>query len=138
MSTTLAEEVVVAAAFRVRSVLPLALHDQKFFILSVSQNSVCLFEATKTAIRALDLESSATSMRAGLGARGPRAAAPVPLNGGGGVEFHGHGAGDELDKNALERFLRVVDRGVRERLGQARDPRSCWPASTTTCRCSSP
>ncbi|MEZ5218019.1 MAG: hypothetical protein R2715_15865, partial [Ilumatobacteraceae bacterium] len=27
-----------------------------------------------------------------------------------------------LDKNALERFLRVVDRGVCERLGQARDP----------------
>lgn len=41
---------------------------------------------------------------------------------GGGGQFHGHGAGDEVDKAALERYLRAVDRGLAERLGPVEEP----------------
>ncbi len=30
--------------------------------------------------------------------------------------YHGHGVGDEIDKQALERFFRAVDRGLQARL----------------------
>jgi hypothetical protein len=42
--------------------------------------------------------------------------------GGTDVRFFGHGAGKELDKRALERFFRVVDRGVLDLVGATRIP----------------
>jgi hypothetical protein len=36
--------------------------------------------------------------------------------------FHGHGEGAEIDKQTLERFFRVVDRGLRSRLGPDEHP----------------
>ncbi len=116
------EEVVVAASFRVRPVLPAMSRDETFFVLSLSQNTVQLFEATRSAMTMLDLGSMATSMDEALALEDPEAQLQSHSTGGGGEEFHGHGAGDELDKAATQRFLRAVDRGVRERLGDARGP----------------
>jgi hypothetical protein len=122
VSTPLSEEVVVAASFRVRPLLSSISSDRRFFVLSLSQNAVQLFEATDSAITVMDLGSTATSMAEALAFEDPERQLQFHSTGGGGVEFHGHGAGAELDKNAIERFLRVVDRGVCERLGDARDP----------------
>ncbi len=119
---SLAEEVVVAASFRVRPVLSLVSRDETFFVLSLSQNDVQLFEATRSAITMLDLGSTATSMDEALSLEDPERQLQFHSTGGGGVAFYGHGAGAELDKNAIQRFLRAVDRGVCERLGDAREP----------------
>jgi hypothetical protein len=70
----------------------------------------------------LDLGPTATSMDEALALEDPERQLQFHSTGGGGIEFHGHGAGAELDKTAIERFMRVVDRGVCERLGDARDP----------------
>jgi hypothetical protein len=121
VSLPLAEEVVVAASFRVRPLLPVMSRDETFFVLSLSENAVQLFEATRSAITMLDLGSAATSMEEALALEDPERQLQSHSTGGGGEEFHGHGAGDELDKAATQRFLRAVDRGVRERLGDARE-----------------
>lgn len=122
VSLSLTEEVVVAASFRVRPVLSVVSRDESFFVLSLSQNEVQLFEATSSTITMLDLGSAATSMDEALALEDPERQLQFHSTGGGGVEFHGHGAGAELDKTAIERFLRAVDRGVCERLGDAHEP----------------
>ena len=122
VSLSLTEEVVVAASFRVRPVLPVMSRNETFFVLSLSQNAVQLFEATRSAITMLDLGSTAKSMDEALALEDPERQLQSHSTGGGGEEFHGHGAGAELDKSAIERFLRVVDGGVCERLGDARQP----------------
>ncbi len=122
VSRSLTEEVVVAASFRVRPVLSLLSRDERFFVLSLSQNAVQLFEATRSAITILDLGSAATSMEEALALEDPERQLQFHSTGGGSVEFHGHGAGAELDKEAIQRFLRAVDRGVCERLGDAHEP----------------
>lgn len=122
VSLSLTEEVVVAASFRVRPVLSLVSRDETFFVLSLSQNAVQLFEATRSGITILDLGSTATSMDETLALEDPERQLQFHSTGGGGVGFHGHGAGAELDKTAIQRFLRAVDRGVCERLGDAREP----------------
>ncbi len=122
VSLSLTEEVVVAASFRVRPVLSLMSRDETFFVLSLSQNAVQLFGATRSAITMLDLGSTATSMAEALALEDPERQLQFHSTGGGSVEFHGHGAGAELDKEAIQRFLRAVDRGVCERLGDAHEP----------------
>ena len=122
VSLSLTEEVVVAASFRVRPVLSLVSRDETFFVLSLSQNAVQLFEATRSVITMVDLGSTATSMDEALALEDPERQLQFHSTGGGGVEFHGHGAGAELDKTATQRFLRAVDRGVCERLGDAHEP----------------
>ncbi|MBK5268543.1 MAG: hypothetical protein JJE47_14030 [Acidimicrobiia bacterium] len=122
VALSLTEEVVVAASFRVRPVLSVVSRDESFFVLSLSQNEVQLFEATSSTITKLDLGSAATSMDEALTLEDPERQLQSHSTGGGGVEFHGHGAGAELDKTAIQRFLRAVDRGVCERLGDAHEP----------------
>jgi hypothetical protein len=46
----------------------------------------------------------------------------VRSGGGGTAQFHGHGVGDEVDKAAIERYVRAVDRGLSERIGSSRQP----------------
>jgi len=122
VSLPLTEEIVVTASFRVRPVLPVMSRDETFYVLSLSQNAVQLFEATRSAITLLDLGSTATSMDEALALEDPERQLQSHSTGGGGEEFHGHGAGAELDKSAIERFLRAVDGGVCELLGDAREP----------------
>ena len=122
VSVSLTEEVVVAASFRVRPMLPVMSRDETFYVLSLSQKAVQLFEATRSAITLLDLGSTATSIDEALAFEDPERQLQSHSTGGGGVEFHGQGAGGELDKTAIQRFLRAVDRGVCERLGDAREP----------------
>ena len=112
----LAEEAVVGRSFRVRPLLPLLSGDGHFFVLAVSLNQVRLYEATRFTIDELTLGPIPGSMAEALAHEDPEAQLQVRSGGKGGV-YHGHGVGDEIDKQALERFFRAVDRGLRARLG---------------------
>ena len=116
----LAEEVTVAASFRVRPVLPL-LGDEAFFVLSLSQNAVRLFHATRHTIGALEPDLVPGSMAEALAHEDPERQLQY-RSVGGQAQFHGHGAGAEINKAALERYLRAVDRAAIERLGDSRQP----------------
>jgi hypothetical protein len=118
----LVDEVTVASSFRIVPLIPLLSGDGFFFVLALSQNSVRLFEASRHRIGELDRGPIPASMDEALAHEDPERQLQVRSGGGGTALFHGHGAGDEVDKAAIERYLRAVDRGVRERIGNTRQP----------------
>jgi hypothetical protein len=118
----LAEEVTVAGSFRVRPLLASVSGDDRCFVLALSQNSVQLFEATRYTMTRLDAGSIPESMDAALEFEDPERQLQSHSVGGGDVAFHGHGVGGEVERDAIERFLRAVDRGVIDALGDVRDP----------------
>jgi hypothetical protein len=122
VSLSLTEEVVVAASFRVRPVLPEMSRDETFYVLSLSQNAVQLFEATRSSITMLDLgrlrrrwtrrwRSRIPSVNSSPTRRAESASSSMAM-----------APGPSWTSPRLERFLRVIDQGVCERLGDADDP----------------
>jgi hypothetical protein len=110
------EEVTVAASFRLRPLLPFRSDHDRFVILALSQGSIRLFEATRHTIAELDLGPIPASIDVALAHEDPERQQQFHNSGGPAPQFHGHGAGAELDK------------------AEPADPRWCWPASPTTCR----
>jgi Bacterial archaeo-eukaryotic release factor family 3 len=124
----LPELLVVADRFHVKPLLPLLANDQRFYVLALSQNEVRLLEGTRQSVDEVELEHVPENLAevlkyddlekelllhiAGSSGGGRRARAV----------FHGHGAGGEVDKVLLERFLRSVDEGLREILRDERAP----------------
>ena len=111
----LEEEVTIGPSFRTRPLMGLVAGDGHFYVLALSVNSVRLFEATRFTIAELPLGPIPASMADALAHEDPEAQLQVRAGGQGGM-FHGHGVGDEIDKQALERFFRAVDRGVQTQL----------------------
>jgi hypothetical protein len=115
------EGVSVGPAFRVRPLLRLLTGDRHFYLLALSQNEVRLFAGTKFTMAELSLGPIPPDMASALAHEDPEAQLQVRAGGQAGM-FHGHGQGAEVDKQALERFFRAVDRGLRFRLGPDRHP----------------
>ncbi len=111
----LEEEVMIGPSFRTRPLLGLVAGDGIFYVLALSVNSVRLFEATRFTIAELPLGPIPASMAEALAHEDAEAQLQVRAGGQAGI-FHGHGVGDEIDKQALERFFRAVDRGLQARL----------------------
>jgi len=118
------ELTVVADRYHVKPVLPLLTGDGQFYVLALSQNEVRLLRATRHSIGEVELVGVPESLADALkhddpekqlqfhtgtsGGRGGRAAV-----------FHGH----EADlKDAILRYLRQIDRGVREVLKGSQAP----------------
>jgi hypothetical protein len=118
----LVEEVAVASSFRAVPLVPLLSGDGRFFVLALSQNSVRLFDASRHRIGELDRGPIPESMDEALAHEDPERQLQVRSGGGGAAQFHGHGAGLEVDKAALERYVRAVDRGLSKRVGSADQP----------------
>ena len=113
---SLPELVVVGDHFHVKPLLDLLTYDHRFFVLALSQHGVRLLQGSRHDVQEVDLGDAPMSLaqvlkyddlerqhnlhvatRGGTGAR---------------VVFHGHGAGGEVDKALLDRWVRAVDDGV--------------------------
>jgi len=116
------EEVNVNQSFRIRPLLPIVADGGTFLVLALSENSVRLFEATRYSIGELERGSIPGSIAEALAHEDRERQLQVRSGGAGTAEFHGHGVGDEIDKAALERYFRAVDRGLRERVGPSQQP----------------
>jgi len=116
------EEVAVGLSFRLGPLLPLLAGDGHFFVLGLSQNQVKLYEATRSTIAELPVGSIPASMAEALAHEDPERQLQFRSGGGHAAQFHGHGAGGEVDKQTLERFFRAVDRGVVAMLGDDPSP----------------
>lgn len=114
------EQVGVGERFRLRPLLPLLTGDGHFFVLALSQNEVRLYEGTRFTVAELDRGPVPASMAEALAHEDPEAQLQVHTSGAAGM-FHGHGEGGEIDKQALERYFRAVDRGLLDRLGAQRN-----------------
>lgn len=122
LARPLQDSVVVGSAFRLRALLPEVEGDGVFDVLALSQKQVRLLRANRTAVAPLDIGSTPTSLEEALAFEDPERQLQVRSAGGRTAKFHGHGAGEELDKGALERYFRAVDHGLSKVLGTPRPP----------------
>lgn len=120
----LPEGVVVGQSFRLRPLVPLLDGDGRFHILSLSQEEIRLFEASRLAIREIELTDMPTSIDEALAQDDPDGlrARHGNASANGRAHLHGHGGGSERDKHEFERYVKAVDAGIRRHIGEGRDP----------------
>jgi hypothetical protein len=118
VAVDLAETVMVGDSFHLTPLAPLLSGNGEFLILVVSQNLVKVYGADRWHKWELDTshapDAIPASMKAALAHEDHERQLQQRSSGTGEAQFHGHGSGDELDKAAIERFLRAVDHGVAE------------------------
>jgi release factor family 3 len=113
-----AELVVVTDRFHVKPLLALLTAGHRFYVLALSQNQVRLLEGTPHDVQEAELPDAPQSLGDALKYDDLEKELGLHVAGRGGpgarAVFHGHGAGGEVDKALVERFLRQVDDGLRE------------------------
>ncbi len=116
------ERAMVGDRFFVKPLLPLLSGDGLFYVLSLSQKRVRLFEASRYSMAELDLSGVPTNMEEALGRDTPESHLQYHTRtpGGGGrrpAVFHGQGGGaDEDHKKDVLQFFQVLDKGIHETL----------------------
>lgn len=122
----LEEGLFVGNGFRLRPLLPLTSENGSFFVLSLSQNEVRLFEATRSNMGEIDLGPRPGSLAEALAdeehQRQLQVRSSGKANAAGRSMYHGHGAGEEIDKQQLERYFRAVDGSLGGILGEGGHP----------------
>lgn len=120
----LRDMVVVGPTFHTKPLIEFLQAPERFWVLSVSQKEVRIWEGTVTELAPMNLATVPTSLQEALGTvivtdrlnlRSPRGRGAAPI-------FHGHGAGKDDTKQELEKFFRAVDAGVRELLADEIGP----------------
>jgi hypothetical protein len=120
----LRDMVVVGPTFHTKPLIEFLQAPERFWVLSVSQKEVRIWEGTVTELGPVNLASVPASLQEAIGAevvtdrlnlRSPRGRGAAPI-------FHGHGAGKDDTKQELEKFFRAVDTGVRELLADEIGP----------------
>jgi Bacterial archaeo-eukaryotic release factor family 7 len=116
------ELVVVTDRFHLKPLISLLTGDGQFYILALSQNLVRLFQGTRYSISEIELEDVPTSMAEALKYDDPEKSLQfhtgTPQGGSGSraAIFHGHGAGNDDEKENILRYFRCVDKGLQELL----------------------
>lgn len=115
------EVVVVADTFHTKPLLRFLHSNRRYFVLSITQNDVALYEGSSFGAGAVELHGVPASLRDALGV-------PVhdrTLSGHGPGEsfvFHGRGPGREEEKEELLKYFRAIDRGLRDLLRDEHAP----------------
>lgn len=106
---------------------------QRFHVLALSQNSVRLFDCTRSSIREIDLQDVPESLTEAVGSDwkqpslqshsgGPPTSGGRPAGRRRAAQFHGRGFGTEDSKDEITRFVRRVDEGLLKLLGDRTAP----------------
>jgi len=116
------ELVVVSDRFHLKPLLPLLTGDGQFYILALSQNQVRLFQGTRYKVKEVELEDVPTSIAEALKYDDPEKKLQFHTGTAGGASgdrsamFHGHGSGNDEQKDNILRYFRKVNAGLRELL----------------------
>lgn len=113
------ERLIIARSYYVRPVLPLFTNNGHYYILAISQKAVRLFEGTRHSVGQIDLpEGAPESLMEALNLDDPEKQLQVrsgtPQGGMRAGMFHGQGPGEEEQKERIERYLNLVDTGLKE------------------------
>ena len=112
------EQLVIDSTYYFKPVLPFFTNNGRYYILAISQDQVRLFEGTRYSVQQMDLpqgtpgsleealqfddQEKQLQFHTGTAQGGMRAGM-----------FHGHGQGDEVQKERIERYLNLVDAGLK-------------------------
>ncbi|QMS92317.1 hypothetical protein HUN01_33775 [Nostoc edaphicum CCNP1411] len=124
----LPELVVVSDRFHLKPLMSLLTGDGQFYILALSQNLVRFFQASRFSINEIELESVPTSIAEALKYDDPEKSLQfhtgTPQSGSGNraAIFHGHGAGNDDEKENILRYFRQVNNGLQELLQNQKSP----------------
>jgi hypothetical protein len=110
------ETVAAANYFYLRQLSALFHKSASFFVLQLGKNHVALYQASDSKLSPIEHSDIPPSMEVALAHEDLERQLQMRSVGHGNNAFHGHGAGDEIDKAVLERFFRAVDHGVCEAL----------------------
>lgn len=128
---TFAEKVVVSSRLWVRPLLPMLTAEGQFYLLTLSQNQVRLFRATRFALRKVALPQIPHSLAEATKydqVEPVRQIHSIASAGSGtgrrAVAFHGHGTASDAKtvKDTLHHFLQAVDSGVCDLLANDSTP----------------
>ncbi len=120
----LSDLVVVGPTFHTRPLIEFLQAPERFWVLSVTQKEVRMWEGTVSELAPVNLASVPASLQEALGTEVVSDRLNLRSSRGGGAApiFHGHGAGKDDTKQELEKFFRAVDSGVRELLADEIGP----------------
>jgi len=110
------EKVTASDYFYLRQLSPLFHTSPSFFVLQLGKNHVALYRAIDSKLSRINHSDIPPSLDVALAHEDLERQLQMRSVGHGNNAFHGHGAGDEVDKAVLERYFRAVDRGVCEAL----------------------
>lgn len=128
LPVTFQDLVVVAPTFHTRPLMEYLQAPDRYWVLSISQNEVRLWQGTRSGLTPVDLAGVPRSLQEALGYEFERdelqfhSPKQAGTSGGTGAIFHGHGVGQDDAKSELKRFFRKVDDGVRELLADEIGP----------------
>ncbi len=126
LPVTFEETLVVSERFHIKPLLSLLTSDSRFFILALSQNRVRLLEATRQTAFEVELGDLPLSLAESAGETATERQLQShtgPPSGAGerAAMFFGHDLSKE-NKDKLARWFRMIDRKLREVLGDAKAP----------------
>jgi hypothetical protein len=121
------ELLVVSDRFHIKPLLPLFIHDGRYFVLALSQNEIRFFDCTRHSVNEVDLEDVPKSMDEALKYDDPEKQLQfhtrTPAGAGDrAAMFHGQGVGTDDAKTNLLRYFQRVDDGLRNILREERSP----------------
>ena len=106
------EQLVVNDIFYLRQLVPYVNTFGNFYLLALSQNSVRLFSANKFSVEEIESKEIPDSMDEALWYEMPQKELQFRSGGAGTAHFHGHGMGEEINKEAVQRFFLQIDHAI--------------------------
>jgi hypothetical protein len=106
------EQLVVNDIFYLRQLTPFYSANGYFYILALSQKSIRLFSANKYSVKQISSPEIPDSMDEELWFEMPQKELQFRSGGSGTALFHGHGMGEEINKERVTRFFQHVDRAI--------------------------
>ncbi len=121
------EDVIISHRFHLKPLMPLLMHDGRFYVLALSQNQVRLFQGSHYQISEVYLQQMPLSLEEALKYDDPEKQLQMHTGNpstasGQSLIYHGQGVGTTDNKDQIRRFLQKVDRGLHEILKEEQAP----------------
>jgi hypothetical protein len=113
------ELVIVERRFHIKPLLPLLSHDDRFYILAISQEHIRLLEGTRYSVDEIELVHVPDSLTEALQYDEYRRLMRTAGSGGAAIL---HGGGEQEAKLEILRYFQIVDRGLRDLLTDKKSP----------------
>ncbi len=120
-----AELLVISNRFHIKPILPLLNGEERFYVLTLSQNKVRLFRGTRNSVSEAELPDVPDTLAEALKYDDPEKQLQFHTGtprgkGRRAAIFHGHAVGIDDNKDRILRYLRLVDAGLHELLKNER------------------